>query len=79
MGRWFTPSKSDNQSGAEFNRLYTEQSTIASSANTTGNLTDEQAQSYGNKKLFRLGTFFTSPSGALNSSPRRGTKLIGGA
>jgi len=78
MGRWLTPSKSDQQSGEEFNRLYTEQSTLASAAASTGNLTPEQEQTYGNKKLFRLGTFFTSPSGVLNSSPRAGTKLIGG-
>jgi len=77
MGRWFTPSKSDNQSGAEFNRIYTEQSTAASAASTTGNLTQEQSSSYGNKKLYRLGTFFTSPTGVLNSGSRAGSKLTG--
>lgn len=77
MGRWFTPSKSDSQSGAEFNRIYTEQSTAATAASTTGNLTPDQSQGYGNKKLYRLGTFFTSPTGVLNSGNRTGSKLTG--
>ena len=78
MGRWFTPSKSDHQSGAQYNALYTAASSSATAPETTGDLTPEENQEYANKRLFRLGTFFTSPTGALNSSPRRGSKLIGG-
>jgi len=42
-----------------------------------GNLTDEEAKKAGSSRAFRIGTYFTSPTGVLNTAPRRGTKLVG--
>lgn len=50
----------------------------APAAASTGDLTDAEVKKAGTSNLFRIGTFFTSPTGVLNSSTRRGSKLIGG-
>jgi len=42
-----------------------------------GNLTDEEAAKASSSRMFRIGSFFSSPTGVLNSSSRRGAKLIG--
>ena len=81
LGEWFkrafTPSDSDNQSGAEYNQAYNESQRAAAAAGI-GNLTDEEAKKKGSLRAFRIGTYFTSPTGSLNTASRRGTKLIGG-
>jgi len=79
LGAWFqktfTPSDSDKQSGAEYNAAYNASQQAA--AGSIGNLTDEEIKAGVSSRAFRLGTYFTSPTGVLNSAPRRGTKLIG--
>lgn len=74
LGAWFqrafTPSKSDGQSGAQYNAAKQQAPGI-------GNLTEDEAQDAVSSRAFRLGTYFTSPTGALQTAPRRGTKLIG--
>jgi len=80
IGEWFartfTPSDSDNQSGAQYNEAYNASQRAAADAGI-GNLTDEEAKQKGGFRGFRIGTYFTSPTGTLNTAPRRGTKLIG--
>lgn len=76
FARTFTPSDSDQQSGAQYNAAYNAAQQAA--ATSTGNLTDEEAKSAAGSRAFRIGTFFTSPTGVLNTAKRRGTKLIGG-
>jgi hypothetical protein len=46
-------------------------------ATPDGNLTDEEASKASSSRLYRIGSFFTSPTGVLNSSTRRGAKLLG--
>jgi hypothetical protein len=79
IGDWFkrsfTPSDSDQQSGAQYNAAYNIQQQAA--AGSTGNLTADEAKSASASRAFRIGTFFTSPTGVLNTAKRRGTKLIG--
>ena len=82
LGDWFkrafTPSKSDNQSGAQYNQEYNEnQRKMAGAGDDLGNLTDDEAAQAASKRAFRLGTYFTSPTGVLDTAPRRGTKLMG--
>jgi len=73
-GRWFTPSDSDNESGAQYNARFN-----ASQQNAdTGNLTGAEAKNAAGSHAFRIGTYFTSPTGVLNTAKRRGTKLLGG-
>jgi len=73
-GRWFTPSDSDNESGAQYNARFN-----ASQQNAgTGNLTGAEAKNAAGSRAFRIGTYFTSPTGVLNTAKRRGTKLLGG-
>lgn len=78
VGAWFqrafTPSDSDNQSGAQYNAAY---NAAQGNAGGIGNLTDEEAKKAGSSRAFRIGTYFTSPTGALNTAARRGTKLVG--
>jgi hypothetical protein len=77
IGDWFkrafTPSDSDRQSGAQYNAAYN-----AAQQGGTGNLTDDEAKGASASRAFRIGTFFTSPTGVLNTAKRRGTKLLGG-
>lgn len=49
----------------------------APAASGIGNLTTEEAKKAGSSRAFRIGTYFTSPTGVLNTAPRRGTKLVG--
>jgi hypothetical protein len=81
IGAWFqrafTPSDSDNQSGAQYNAAYNASQQAAAAAGI-GNLTDDEAKKAGSLRAFRIGTYFTSPTGSLNTASRRGTKLIGG-
>jgi len=80
IGDWFkrafTPSDSDSESGAQYNRRYNESQRQAATADI-GNLTEDEAKNAASSRAFRLGTYFTSPTGALKTSPRRGAKLIG--
>lgn len=76
FARTFTPSDSDQQSGEQYNAAYN--AAQRSAAVSTGNLTDEEAKGAAASRAFRIGTFFTSPTGVLNTAKRRGTKLIGG-
>jgi hypothetical protein len=80
IGDWFArafiSSDSDQQSGAQYNATYN--ANQRASADSTGNLTDEEAKSGSASRAFRIGTFFTSPTGVLNTAKRRGTKLLGG-
>jgi len=79
MGEWFkrtfTPSDSDRQSGAQYNEAYNAAQRAA--AGTIGNLTQDEIKKAGSSRAFRIGTYFTSPTGTLNTAPRRGTKLVG--
>jgi len=71
--RWVTPSDSDNESGAQYNARYT----AAQQGANIGNLTAEETRKAGSSRAFRIGTYFTSPTGVLNTAPRRGSKLVG--
>ena len=74
FARTFTPSDSDNESGTQYNARFN-----ASQQNAgTGNLTGAEAKNAAGSRAFRIGTYFTSPTGVLNTAKRRGTKLLGG-
>jgi len=80
IGAWFqrafTPSDSDNESGAQYNARYNA-AQQAAAAGDIGNLTPEETKKAGSSRAFRIGTYFTSPTGVLNTAPRRGSKLVG--
>ena len=78
FARTFTPSDSDQQSGAQYNAAYNAAQQRAAGSSSTGNLTDDEAKGASASRAFRIGTFFTSPTGVLNTAKRRGTKLLGG-
>jgi len=43
---------------------------------TASEIPEEEAKAMAGSKAYRLATYFTSPTGVLNSSSRRGSKLI---
>jgi hypothetical protein len=49
----------------------------AAAVPASGTMSDEESTALGAKRMFRIGAFYTSPTGVLNSAPRRGAKLVG--
>ena len=72
IARMFTPSKSDNQSGAQYNQTYNEM--------TTGMNTVVDSTSAANPSMSALGRaalINTSPSGVQGTDPSQRYRLLG--
>ena len=54
VGRWFTPSKSDNQSGAQFNEQYNAQQQANAPAPLPATPSDDNAKAKAAEEIKRL-------------------------
>lgn len=71
MGRWFTPSDSDNQSGEQYNAAYNAASTPAPVFSPAPN------NAVANKRKKLSQTILTSPEGLLEDANVQKKTLLG--
>ena len=69
IGRWFTPSKSDHQSGAQYNDML-------NAMHTPDTVVDPSAAA-GTNNLGRAALIQTSPQGVQGTDPSLRYKLLG--
>ena len=73
IARWFTPSKSDQQSGAQYNAAYTAAGQSGAQP-LSGTVVDSSAT---NQQLGRAALISTSPQGVSGTDPTLRYKLLG--
>jgi hypothetical protein len=81
--KWFTPPKSKSiweamwGGGPDTTGMNREKYAGAPGQQDIGNLPEEEAQGLAAKRAFRSNLYFTSPTGTVNTAPRRGQRLTG--